>query len=221
MNSKLSKAVIVALMSLSGAAMANPPQANANAAAGASATGVGISSNHNSVTGYTSGYAIGNANSAYGVGGNATAVSGQGGTGFGTALSAPTQTVNVGGTPAQQTITHSGRSYVENVPNVMAPGNWPTAPCMGSSSVGAGWVGFGFSGGSSWTDKECQLMEVSRQAPTVEDKVFVWCKAEAAKGSPSCKKFEAAGEVKATPTAGAESHDRKTVAASREWWEQQ
>ncbi len=185
MNSKLSKAVVVALMSLSGAAMANPPGPQANAAA--SATGVGISSNQNSVTGYTSGYAIGNANSAYGVGGNATAVSGQGGTGFGTALSAPTQTVNVGGTPAQQTITHSGRSYVENVPNVYAPNIYPTAPCMGSSSVGAGWVGFGMSGGSSWTDTECQLQEAARNAPTPADRVFVWCKTAAAKGAPSCQ----------------------------------
>lgn len=169
-----------------------PPQANAASAAsanaGASATGVGvgISSNHNSVNGYTSGYAVGNANSAYGVGGNATAVSGQGGAGFGTALSAPTQTVNIGGTPAQQTITHNGRSYVENVPSVYAPNIYPTAPCMGSSSVGAGWVGFGMSGGSSWVDTECQLQEAARNAPTPADRVFVWCKTEAAKGAPSC-----------------------------------
>jgi len=169
-----------------------PPQANAASAAsanaGASATGVGvgISSNHNSVNGYTSGYAVGNANSAYGVGGNATAVSGQGGAGFGTALSAPTQTVNIGGTPAQQTITHNGRSYVENVPSVYAPNIYPTAPCMGSSSAGAGWLGFGMSGGTSWTDRECQLMEASRNAPTAADRTFVWCQSEFAKGSPSC-----------------------------------
>lgn len=167
-----------------------PPQANAASAAsanaGASATGVGISSNHNSVNGYTSGYAVGNANSAYGVGGNATAVSGQGGAGFGTALSAPTQTVNIGGTPAQQTITHNGRSSVENVPSVYAPNIYPTAPCMGSTSAGAGWVGFGFSGGTSWTDTECQLMEAARNAPTAADRVYVWCKSASAKGAPSC-----------------------------------
>ena len=188
-----------------------PPQANAASAAsanaGASATGVGISSNHNSVNGS----AVGNANSAYGVGGNATAVSGQGGAGFGTALSAPTQTVNIGGTPAQQTITHNGRSYVENVPSVYAPNIYPTAPCMGSSSVGAGWVGFGMSGGSSWVDTECQLQEAARNAPTHADRVFVWCKTEAAKGAPSCAGLTP--EPVATTGSVPQERDRRTDAS--------
>lgn len=169
-------------LSLSTAAFATgtppvaPVSAQANAGASAQALGVGISSasSYNSLFGYTSGYAVGNANSA------------QGGTGFGTALSAPTQTVNVGGVPAQQTVTHNGRSYVENVPNVYAPNIYPTAPCMGSSSAGAGWLGFGMSGGTSWVDRECQLMEASRNAPTPADRIYVWCKSESAKGAPSC-----------------------------------
>ena len=196
-----------------------PPQANAASAAsanaGASATGVGvgISSNHNSVNGYTSGYAVGNANSAYGVGGNATAVSGQGGAGFGTALSAPTQTVNIGGTPAQQTITHNGRSSVENVPSVYAPNIYPTAPCMGSSSVGAGWVGFGMSGGSSWVDTECQLQEAARNAPTPADRVFVWCKTEAARGAPSCAGLQP--EPTSTTSSVPTDRDRRADATVR------
>ena len=87
---------------------------------------------------------------------------------------------------AQQTVTSNGRTQIENVPSVYAPNIYPTAPCMGSSSVGAGWVGFGMSGGTSWTDTECQLQEAARNAPTPADRVYVWCKTAAAKGAPSC-----------------------------------
>ena len=182
----------VALSALSATAFANGngPVASAGAAAQANASAAAVGLNHNSVTGYTSGYAVGNANSAYGVGGNATALSGQGGTAYGgsggTVFSFPTQAVTLGGVPAQQTITNNGRTQIETVPNIYAPNIYPTAPCMGSTSAGAGWLGFGMSGGTSWTDRECQLMEASRNAPTPADRIYVWCKSESARGAPSC-----------------------------------
>ncbi len=165
-----------------------PPQANAAAQANSLAASqaiAGAAANSGAFAGASnSGAAYGNVNAAQG--GNATALSGQGGAGFGAAVSAPVQSVTFNGTPAQQTITHNGRQYIENVPNVYAPNIYPTAPCMGSTSVGAGWVGFGFNGGSSWVDTECQLMEGSRNAPTPADRVYVWCKSASAQGAPSC-----------------------------------
>lgn len=190
------------------------PQANADAGAVGVGIGVGLSENHNSVTGYTSGYAVGNANSAYGVGGNATAVSGQGGT----ALSAPTQTVGLNWYyPAYQTITHNGHSRVDTNAPAYAPNIYPTAPCMGSSSVGGNfgqWL-FGFSGGTSWTDTECQLQEAARNAPTLDDRVYVWCKTAAAKGAPSCAGIAPKAENKATrPTVDARRAEVATVQSS-------
>jgi hypothetical protein len=195
-----------------GSAMANgtaPASAKANATGGkASATGVGIASARST--------ASAGANALGGAGGQG--FGGAGGQGFGGTASAVGGSVNYS-IPAQQTITSNGRVQIESVPNVMAPGNWPTAPCSGSSSVGAGWLGFGFSGGTSWTDSECQLMEASRQAPTAEDRVYVWCKAASAKGSPSCRIYEAAAATNKEVERHVEDY-RKRVAASQEWWEQ-
>lgn len=163
----MKRTILAVLLATAGVALANPPapraDARATSAARATSSAAALASNRN-------------ANAAYSAGG----AGGAGG------ASSATQSLTLGGVPAYQTITSNGRSQVENVPNVYAPNIYPTAPCMGSSSVGAGWVGFGMSGGTSWVDTECQLQEAARNAPTSADRIYVWCKTAAAKGSPSC-----------------------------------
>ena len=44
---------------------------------------------------------------------------------------------------------------------------YPTAMCMGSSSGGIQSAVFGFSAASSWTDKNCMVLEQARAAATV------------------------------------------------------
>lgn len=46
----------------------------------------------------------------------------------------------------------------------------PSAPCMGSSSVGAQGVGFGLSVGSTWTSEDCNKREDIRAAFSFGDK---------------------------------------------------
>lgn len=57
----------------------------------------------------------------------------------------------------QQDIRYSGEYSVRNVPAVSAPAltTTLTETCMGSSSMGASMVGFGFSFGTTWRDSAC------------------------------------------------------------------
>lgn len=64
----------------------------------------------------------------------------------------------------------TGDTYVAPripVATAYAPNNVPTATCMGSSSVGFSAVGFSMSGGSSWVDSNCQLLEQVRTVAQV------------------------------------------------------
>lgn len=58
----------------------------------------------------------------------------------------------------------SGTQTLKNVPTVYAP-NLITSndTCMGSSSIGAGGPGFGFSFGTSWTDANCIMLKNARE----------------------------------------------------------
>lgn len=188
---------------------ANAAAANANAGAaaiagaqaGATALGLGQGG-----AGYGQGFGFGGASQA-------TGGAAYGGTG-GTVFSFPYQGVNINAAPpAQQTVTNNGRTQIETVPNIYAPNIYPTAPCMGSTSAGAGWLGFGMSGGTSWTDVECQIMEASRNAPTPADRVHVWCKSAHAAGAPSCAGLSPA-PVAATGSVPAE-RDRRADATVR------
>ena len=64
-----------------------------------------------------------------------------------------------------QDVRYSGEYSVKNVPAVSAPAltTTLTETCMGSTSVGAGWVGFGFSFGSTWRDSACVRRLDARQ----------------------------------------------------------
>lgn len=101
-------------------------------------------------------------------------------------------------------VQYSGGYEVKNVPAVVAPNIYPSSPCMGSSSAGGAGVGFGISFGTSWVDEECQKMEAARNAPTPEDKAFVWCQGKFNAGSPSCAKLaEKAAAIEADKVADA------------------
>jgi hypothetical protein len=74
----------------------------------------------------------------------------------------------------------------------MAPANLPTAPCMGSTSVGVSAVLFGFSTGSSWEATECMTLEMARsfsQDGQIEDAQAVRCSSKYAANAPSCIKL--------------------------------
>ena len=107
---------------------------------------------------------------------------------------------NSGGNTQNVTVTDSGRMEysgkyeVKNVPSVFSGNVYPTAPCMGSSTVGGAGVGFGFSVGTSWTDEECGIRETSRSFNGLglkDDAIKVLCTSKYAAAAPSC-----AGAVK-------------------------
>jgi len=77
----------------------------------------------------------------------------------------------------------------KNTPSVFSGNVYPTAPCMGSSTVGGAGVGFGFSVGSSWTDDECGIRETSRSFSGLgkaDDALKVLCTSKYAAAAPSC-----------------------------------
>ncbi len=100
-------------------------------------------------------------------------------------------------------VQYSGGYKVKNVPSVVAPNIYPSSPCMGSSSAAGAGVGFGLSFGTSWTDEECQKMEAARNAPSAEDKKFVWCQGKFNAGAPSCKGLAKAAALEADKVAAA------------------
>ena len=77
----------------------------------------------------------------------------------------------------------------KNTPAVFSGNVYPTAPCMGSSTVGGAGVGFGFSVGSSWTDDECGIRETSRSFAGMgmkDDALKILCTSKYAAAAPSC-----------------------------------
>ena len=74
-----------------------------------------------------------------------------------------------GPTQIQSDVHYSGEYDVRTVPNVSAPGltTTLTETCMGSTSAGAGWVGFGFSFGTTWRDNACVRRLDARQLSSI------------------------------------------------------
>lgn len=104
---------------------------------------------------------------------------------------------NSGGNSQSVTVTdsgqmnYSGKYEVRSVPSVFSGNVYPTAPCMGSSTVGGAGVGFGFSVGSSWKDDECGKRETARSFNSMglkEDALAILCSSEYAAVAPSCQK---------------------------------
>lgn len=63
---------------------------------------------------------------------------------------------------ATNTQRYEGSYSVKTVASAIAPNINPSAVCMGSISAAGGFLGFGLSGGGSYTDKECALRENAR-----------------------------------------------------------
>lgn len=101
-----------------------------------------------------------------------------------------------------------------NTPSIGLGGLYPSAPCMGTSNIGGSGPGFSVGFGTSWTDKNCQIMETSRLAPTDADKVAVWCLSEFAANAPSCK--AAAKKTEAEAAKVAEQSEKRKVSDQRE-----
>jgi hypothetical protein len=97
-----------------------------------------------------------------------------------------------------------GDTYKQERPAVntaYAPTIFPTAPCMGSSSVGASGSLFSISGGSTWTSNECMILETARafdQAGYKTDGLYIRCQGKYAAAAPSCKALKET-EGKGTP----------------------
>jgi hypothetical protein len=67
-------------------------------------------------------------------------------------------------TPEKQQVEYSGTQTIKNVPSVGGPAlTSSNDTCMGSTSGGIGVTGFGFSLGSTWTDKNCKMLKNSRE----------------------------------------------------------
>lgn len=91
-----------------------------------------------------------------------------------------TQSINV----------EASKSYRPPVSSAFAPTIFPTAPCMGSSSVGASGTLFSISGGTTWTSEECMILETARsfdQAGDSASGTAVRCQGKWAKIAPACK----------------------------------
>jgi hypothetical protein len=92
--------------------------------------------------------------------------------------------------PASTRNEQVGTVNVRTVPNVFAGNVYPTAPCMGSSSVGAAALGWGASVGTSWADHECGKRETARSFQNLgltADAIAVLCTSEYAAAAPVCQ----------------------------------
>lgn len=98
----------------------------------------------------------------------------------------------------------ASKTYRPPVSSAFAPTIFPTAPCMGSSSVGATGTLFSISGGTTWTSEECMILETARsfdQAGYGADGLAVRCQGKWAKNAPSCKALAAEAAPKAAAVA--------------------
>lgn len=94
-----------------------------------------------------------------------------------------------GNTSGNTTITSSYVAPKIPVATAFSPANHPTAPCMGSTSIGGSAVLFGFSAGSSWEATECMTFEAARsfdQAGMFEDALAIKCTSKYSAAAPSC-----------------------------------
>lgn len=94
-----------------------------------------------------------------------------------------------GNTSGNTTITSTYVAPKIPVATAFSPANHPTAPCMGSTSIGGSAVLFGFSAGSSWEATECMTFEAARsfdQAGMHEDALAIKCTSKYSAAAPSC-----------------------------------
>lgn len=127
-----------------------------------------------------------------GTGGSSISSTGASTSQGGSSTSAGGMSSSSGNTSGNSTITSNYLAPKIPVASAMAPTNLPTAPCMGSTSVGISAVLFGFSTGSTWEATECMILEMARsfsQAGQLEDAQAVRCSSKYAANAPSCIKL--------------------------------
>lgn len=98
----------------------------------------------------------------------------------------------------------ASKSYRPPVNSAIAPTIFPTAPCMGSSSLGGSATLISLSGGTSWTSDECMILETARsfdQAGYAADGLAVRCQGKWAKSAPSCQALDTAKHAMAVTPA--------------------
>ena len=86
-----------------------------------------------------------------------TSTSDSASTASGNASGTNTNTINFPSGPEKSTVEYKGSYTMKTAPTIYAPPlvTTMTDTCMGSSSLGASFSGFGLSGGTTWTDKNC------------------------------------------------------------------
>jgi len=102
-------------------------------------------------------------------------------------------TVNVS-TPAAAVDSSPNDMSIKTVGIASTPNIYPTAPCMGTSSLSVGFMGGAFGSGTSWKDDDCSYRETARmfdQLGYKKDGIVVMCQSEYAKAAPSCKAIAA------------------------------
>lgn len=108
---------------------------------------------------------------------------------------------------------------IKNTPSIGLATVYPTAPCMGSSSVGGSGPGFSLGIGTSWTDKNCQQLETARsfeQSGLKEDAMAIRCQSEYAAVAPSCMKLKADAEkAEAAKQSAIQAEQDRRVAAAK------
>lgn len=127
-----------------------------------------------------------------GLGGNASLTTGDSILSTGASTSQGGQSSSSGNTSGNNTVNTNYTAAQIPVSRAYAPANLPSAPCMGSTSVGISSVLFGFSSGSSWEATECMTLEMARsfsQDGQLEDAQAVRCSSKYAANAPSCIKL--------------------------------
>lgn len=96
---------------------------------------------------------------------------------------------NAGNAQSTNITFNAPKTYRPPVNSAFAPTVFPTAPCMGSSSIGGTGTLFSISGGTSWESKECMILETARnfeQAGAASDAMYVRCQGKYAAVAPTC-----------------------------------
>lgn len=124
-----------------------------------------------------------------GTGGNSTVTTGDNTLTTGASSAQGGNASSSGNTSGNNTVSTNFNAAKIPVSTAYAPANYPTSPCMGSSSLGASSTLFGFSTGSTWEATECMKLEMARsfsQAGMLEDALAIRCTSKYAAAAPSC-----------------------------------
>ena len=166
-----------------GGAVSASPISNSASSVGSVSTGASTSQGGAGGTGGS----VGNLST-----GASTSSSGASSATSGSSISAGGQSSSSGNTSGNTSVSSTYVAPKIPVSTAYSPGNFPTAPCMGATSLGTSGVMFGFSAGSSWEATECMRLEMARsfeQAGHTQDAQAVRCSSKYAVDAPSCIKL--------------------------------